>query len=253
MMLLTISSFPFGGYKKALNYTMHEEKMNTFSVLNDTTIVSTESTTSKNKISGKGVLRHHYTFSKVFGPDTTQKELFDECVSYQIKDFILGRNCLLFAHGTTNAGKTHTLQGDGSSPGVIPRSLDLLFKNIRGQVSSEGRYKPDNVNRIIQLDSSSIVSELEYKNGILNWNDKPLKPIKSGIASSSCDISGGSESDFISNTFREMQKTLTNDSPIDMSTEGDVVYGVWVSFAGVYNERIYDLLDPIIIYGNLVP
>lgn len=221
----------------------------TFSVLNDTTVVTNppkESATFKNKISGR--VLHQYTFTKVLGPNTTQKELFDECVSYQIKDFILGRNCLMFAYGTTNAGKTHTIQGNGSSPGVIPRSLDLLFKSIRGQVSSVGRYKPDKVEGIVQLDSTTIALELEYKNRILQWNwDKPLEPIKSGVTTSSCDISGGSESDFISNTFREMQKTLSNDSPIDMSTEGDVVYGVWVSFAEVYNECIYDLLDPIVI------
>ncbi|KAK3922876.1 Kinesin-like protein KIF20A [Frankliniella fusca] len=220
---------------------------NTFSVLNDTTIVINppkESATFKNNISGRVV--HQYTFTKVFRPDTTQKEVFDECVAYQIKDFILGSNCLLFAYGTTNAGKTHTIQGNGSSPGIIPRSLDLLFKSIHGQVSGVGRYKPDKVQGIVQLDSSTIALEQEYKSRILLWNwDKPLEPIKSGVAPS-CDLSGGSESDFISNTFREMQKTLSHDSPIDMSTEGDVVYGVWVSFAEVYNECIYDLLDPIL-------
>lgn len=42
-----------------------------------------------------------------------------------------------------------------------------------------------------------------------------------------------------------MQKTLSNDSPLDVSSGSEIVYGVWVSFAEVYNEYIYDLLDPI--------
>ncbi|KAJ1532393.1 hypothetical protein ONE63_000993 [Megalurothrips usitatus] len=219
----------------------------TLTILNDTTVVANapkNSATFKNKISGRVV--HQYSFSRVFGPDTTQKEIFDDCVAYQVKDFILGSNCLLFAYGTTNAGKTFTIQGNGSSPGVIPRALDMLFKTIRGQVAGVGKYKPDKVEGILQLDSNTISQELDYKNRILHWNwDKPLEPIKSGTNNSSYNVSSSSESDFISNTFREMQKTLCNDSPVDMCNEGGVVYGVWVSFAEVYNENIYDLLDPM--------
>ena len=60
--------------------------------------------------------------------------------------------------------------GNGSNPGIIPRSLDLLFKSIHGQVAGVGRYKPDKVEGILQLDSASIAQELDYKNRILQWN-----------------------------------------------------------------------------------
>lgn len=43
-----------------------------------------------------------------------------------------------------------------------------------------------------------------------------------------------------------MQKTLSNDSPFDMTNDSDVVYGVWISFAEVYNESVFDLLDPMV-------
>lgn len=42
-----------------------------------------------------------------------------------------------------------------------------------------------------------------------------------------------------------MQKTLSND-PFDVNNDSDVVYGVWISFAEVYNEAIFDLLDPML-------
>lgn len=47
-----------------------------------------------------------------------------------------------------------------------------------------------------------------------------------------------------------MQKTLSNDSPVDVPSDSDVVYGVWVSFAEVYNECVFDLLDPIVTRGR---
>ena len=47
-----------------------------------------------------------------------------------------------------------------------------------------------------------------------------------------------------------MQEKLSQDSPLDMPKESDVVYGVWVSFAEVYNECVFDLLDPILTRGR---
>ncbi|XP_034253086.1 kinesin-like protein KIF20A [Thrips palmi] len=219
----------------------------TLTILNERTVGTNapkDSVAFKNSISARVV--HQYSFSKVFGPDTSQKELFDECVAFQVKDFILGSNCLVFAYGTTNAGKTYTVQGSGTSPGLIPRAIDALFKSIQGQVAGVGLYKPDKVEGLVQLDSLTISQELDYKNRILQWNwDKPFEPIKAG-SNVSPNISANSESDFISNTYREMQKTISNDSPFDMANDSDVVYGVWISFAEVYNESIFDLLDPMV-------
>lgn len=52
-----------------------------------------------------------FTFSKVFGDNTTQKTFFDETMLSTVKDFINGENCLVFSYGVTNSGKTYTIQG----------------------------------------------------------------------------------------------------------------------------------------------
>lgn len=41
----------------------------------------------------------------------------------------------VFAYGQTNSGKTHTMRGSGSEPGIIPLSVHDLFQSIR-EVSS---------------------------------------------------------------------------------------------------------------------
>lgn len=49
--------------------------------------------------------------SQVFGPDTTQKELFEGTVKDLVKDVLKGGNSLVFTYGATNAGKTFTFLG----------------------------------------------------------------------------------------------------------------------------------------------
>ena len=38
---------------------------------------------------------------------------------------------LLFAYGVTNSGKTYTMAGEPGEPGILPRTLDVLFNSIR--------------------------------------------------------------------------------------------------------------------------
>lgn len=45
------------------------------------------------------------------------------------------------------------------------------------------------------------------------------------------------------NAYKQMQKLLQEESPIRASEACDAHYSVWVSFAEIYNENIYDLLS----------
>lgn len=58
---------------------------------------------SRNTISAETV--HRFSFSRVFGPDTSQKSFFEDTSFNVVKDFIDGQNCLVFSYGVTNAGK----------------------------------------------------------------------------------------------------------------------------------------------------
>lgn len=44
--------------------------------------------------------------------------------------FLEGDNCLLFAYGMTNSGKTHTVQGTSGNPGLFPRLVNEILETM---------------------------------------------------------------------------------------------------------------------------
>ncbi len=62
---------------------------------------------------GKGPVKQseHFCFSHVYNEDSTQSNIFNECVVPVIEDFFKGQNCLLFSYGVTNSGKSYTITG----------------------------------------------------------------------------------------------------------------------------------------------
>ncbi len=68
-----------------------------------------------------------FTVDRVFGPESTQADVFDE-VSTFVQSALDGYKVCLFAYGQTGSGKTFTMQGDGSScKGIIHRAVDKIF------------------------------------------------------------------------------------------------------------------------------
>lgn len=47
----------------------------------------------------------------MYGPETTQRELFQGTVKDLVKEVLEGGNSLVFTYGVTNAGKTFTFLG----------------------------------------------------------------------------------------------------------------------------------------------
>jgi kinesin family protein 20 len=74
----------------------------------DTSIVvqpPKDSTTFKNQTRTGMHAVHRFDFSHVFGPETSQTNLFKDTTLDVVKDFVGGQNCLTFSYGVTNAGK----------------------------------------------------------------------------------------------------------------------------------------------------
>ncbi|CAG2179699.1 unnamed protein product, partial [Oppiella nova] len=66
-----------------------------------------------------------YKFKQVFSENTSQKEIFADIALPLVSDLVNGKNGLLFTYGITSSGKTYTIAGTPSEPGILPRSLDL--------------------------------------------------------------------------------------------------------------------------------
>ena len=74
----------------------------------DTSIVvqpPKDSATFKNQTRTGMHAVHRFDFSHVFGPETSQTNLFKDTTLDVVKDFVSGQNCLTFSYGVTNAGK----------------------------------------------------------------------------------------------------------------------------------------------------
>ena len=74
-------------------------------------------------------LINSYKFSKVFGEDSTQEEVFELTCKPLIDDLIINqRSGLVFTYGMTNAGKTFTVIGTPEKPGILPLALKNLIE-----------------------------------------------------------------------------------------------------------------------------
>lgn len=75
-----------------------------------------------------------FLFDTVFGPSATQEEVF-ECTKPLIQSGIDGYNVCIFAYGPTGAGKTFTIQGTETQPGIVPRSFEEMERILASMVN----------------------------------------------------------------------------------------------------------------------
>ncbi|XP_067133998.1 kinesin-like protein KIF20B [Centruroides vittatus] len=199
-------------------------------------------------------LSQKFIFTEVCGPEVGQEEFFNITMSDTIKQFNDGQNCLIFAYGITNSGKSYTIQGEPSQPGLIPRTLSIIFNNIQGYQMKSPLFKPNYSNDITCLSDKQQKEELLAKKSLLGVIDNELTDDDSE-ASCSYSKSIGSASLQSSNIPNDVMnkynlfKSQDNLSVVhceenDSSDHKKTVYLIWVSFVEVYNEHLFDLLVP---------
>jgi hypothetical protein len=81
----------------------------------------------------------NFKFAKVFGSDSTQEKLYQECVEPIVRQTVEGYNCTVFAYGQTGTGKTYSMEGTldkSDTSGIIPRSLHTIFELLQNDAES---------------------------------------------------------------------------------------------------------------------
>ncbi|XP_050678779.1 uncharacterized protein LOC126975038 isoform X2 [Leptidea sinapis] len=191
---------------------------NLYDVRSDRCLVTSLDTTT----AGHGRRTQHnvskmYTFSHIFGPDTDQGEIFEHVVKDNLKKLLEGRSFTLLTYGASGSGKTFTLMGTVLSPGLVPRSLEYVFKIINA--AQYPVYKPAEGGGD-KLNVSQQVYELQWVKKLRKVSIAPLK-----------------------DKYRRMSTQLSSNMTIsNLDITNDSNYFVWVSFIEIYNEKIYDLL-----------
>ncbi|KAF8068670.1 kinesin-like protein [Lyophyllum atratum] len=68
-----------------------------------------------------------FPFTSCYDQASNQEEIFQNDVQPMIDVVYSGVTVTIFAYGVTSSGKTHTMQGTKSDPGVIPRAIKAMF------------------------------------------------------------------------------------------------------------------------------
>ncbi|XP_068544064.1 kinesin-like protein KIF20B isoform X3 [Anas acuta] len=209
------------------------ESQDCFLLEDSTSIILKPPKNSLNRLSEKtaGQQIQKFTFSQVFGPETTQEEFFEGTMKQPVQDFLEGYNRLIFTYGVTNAGKTYTFLGTEDDVGVLPRTMDMLFKSIQGRLYPGMDLKPHRCRDYVKLTKDQVREETAIKNSLLRLTKEVEHQ---NTANSKAPVDS-----------KDLEEPLKGSEQSSTTVENYLKFSVWVSFFEIYNECFYDLLVPI--------
>ncbi|XP_044096016.1 kinesin-like protein KIF20B isoform X5 [Neovison vison] len=182
-----------------------------------------------------GQMAQKFSFSKVFGPETTQKEFFQGCIMQPVKDLLKGQSRLIFTYGLTNSGKTYTFQGTEENIGILPRTLNVLFDSLQERLYTKMNLKPHRSREYLRLSPHQEKEEVASKSALL----RQIKEV--AMQNDSYDGS-------LTNSLNipEFEESMKDCEQASLNMDNNIKFSVWVSFFEIYNECIYDLLVPVL-------
>lgn len=84
-----------------------------------------------------------FTFDSVFGPSSSQRQIYDICASPIVQSVLEGYNGSIFAYGQTSAGKSHTMVGRDEPTelrGIIPNAFEHIYEHVGMESLNETQY-----------------------------------------------------------------------------------------------------------------
>lgn len=190
---------------------------------------------------------HKFSFSKIFGAETTQQQFYEYTMKKMVKDVLQGENRLLYTYGVTNSGKTYTIQGSGREAGLLPRTLASLFRKLQGRLYGAMDLKPVMYQDVRQLEAGEVRVEEIRRNSLLK-EDENMSSRRPGTTSIwDSGVGGLSSTSNIATLLEDTDSVCLEPDSLSHSGGDDleegVQFSIWVSFYEIYNEFLYDLLD----------
>ncbi|CAI2377607.1 unnamed protein product [Moneuplotes crassus] len=69
-----------------------------------------------------------FNFDKVFNQEYSTTDIFEQNIKNHIESAVKGINVTIFAYGQTSSGKTFTMRGSEECPGLIPLTINEIFR-----------------------------------------------------------------------------------------------------------------------------
>ena len=82
-----------------------------------------------------------FDFHRVFGPETKNKDLYDDSYRQIVQRALEGYNVCIFGYGQTGSGKTHTMAGHSVEPGIVPLAVNQIFEHIKANPKQQFAIK----------------------------------------------------------------------------------------------------------------
>ncbi|XP_020928281.1 kinesin-like protein KIF20B isoform X12 [Sus scrofa] len=208
-------------------------------ILDSQTVVLKDPQSILGRLSEKssGQMAQTFSFSKVFGPETTQKEFFQGCILQPVKDLLKGQSRLIFTYGLTNSGKTYTFQGTEENIGILPRTLNVLFDSLQERLYTKMNLKPHRSREYLRLSPEQEKEEVTSKSALL----RQIKEVV--VHNDSYDTLYGNLTNSLN--VPEFEESMKDCEHASLNMDNNIKFSVWVSFFEIYNECIYDLFVPI--------
>uniref|UniRef100_A0A3P9DLC1 Kinesin-like protein KIF20A n=1 Tax=Maylandia zebra TaxID=106582 RepID=A0A3P9DLC1_9CICH len=204
----------------------------------DTVILKPPRSCQSNRQSDKSLPQtaQRFTFTQVFGPEASQRKVFEGSVRGLVRDVLQGGNCLVFTYGVTNAGKTFTFLGPDHDSGLLPRSLSVIFNSIEGRLYGRCDLKPQRCRDFSRLTPDQQATESSSKRNLLRMLKESDRSATTG------------RSAFLEGSSLSSDSSVNSVSEADsfcLDVDSNVRFSVWVSFCEIYNENIHDLLEQV--------
>ena len=184
---------------------------------------------SRRSSSNKG--KRAFVYDRVFDESTSQQAVFESTALPLIDSVLGGINATVFAYGATGAGKTYTMIGSSSHPGIMVLTLYELF----GRISDFS-----NIN--VKCSFIEIYNEIVYD--LLSQNDKSAVGITEIVGISG--IEQMMQLLMLGNERRSTEPTAANET----SSRSHAILQVTIEQNGADGETVYSKLSLIDLAGS---
>lgn len=129
-------------------------------VASDTTLILAEPYDEEGHPGGAKAKKLQFEYSRVFTKTASNQEVYEWTARPLIPGLLEGVNATIFAYGAAGSGKTHTISGNGETPGILSYVLNDLANTIDGD--DAGLAQSANTSKKGMSAGMSVVLKVSY-------------------------------------------------------------------------------------------